>query len=80
MPHLTKIHGLVIPANWDAAGKILDIAIASFDEDQFFVEPNENIEKLFKLIGQPVVVKGLIRVVDDKKMITVVDLISRGSV
>jgi len=80
VPHLTKIHGLVIPTNWDATGKILNIAIASFDEDRFFVETNENTEELFKLIGQPVIVKGLIKVVGDKKMITVVDLISRDPV
>jgi hypothetical protein len=79
VPHLNKIQGLVIPTNWDAEGKVLDIAIATFDEDQFFVERNENIEELFKLIGQFVVVRGIIQAADNMKMITVVDIINRGS-
>jgi hypothetical protein len=74
---LTKIQGLVIPTNWDSAGKVLDIAIASFNEDQFFVESNENAQGLFKCIGQAVVVRGFIKEVNNKKMITVDELISR---
>jgi len=75
VPHLTKIQGLVIPSNWDVEGKVLDIAIASFNEDRFFVERNEKSEELFRLIGQSVVVKGLVKEVANRKMITVMDII-----
>lgn len=75
MPHLTKIEGLVIPTNWDAEGKVLDIAIASFNEDRFSVERNKKSEELFKLIGQSVAVRGLLKEARNKKAITVVDII-----
>ena len=67
MPTLKKIQGLLIPADWNAEGEVLAIAIASFDENQFFVELNENSEELFKLIGQSVIVRGFIRIENGKK-------------
>ena len=76
---MTQLQGLVIPTNWDEQGKILDVAIAAFDEDQIFVERNEDSEQLFNLIGQHVMVKGLLTIVDDQKRIKVTEILCLSS-
>ena len=64
MPNLTQLQGLVIPTNWDEQGKILDVAIAAFDEDQIFVESNEDSEQLFNLIGQHVMAAPIVKMLE----------------
>ena len=54
------VKGIVIPAGWDLHGNIVKLAIATGDEQEYFIENHRKIEKLKTLLRQEVVVSGLI--------------------
>ena len=58
------VKGIVIPAGWDLHGNIVKLAIATGDEQEYFIENHRKIEKLKTFLRQEVVVSGFIR---DKK-------------
>ncbi|MBN1848017.1 MAG: hypothetical protein JW932_05475 [Deltaproteobacteria bacterium] len=70
---IVKIRGIITPAKWDERGNVIGLAIATFDEDEFFIERNKQGEGLYSLMRKEVEVSGLIKEMDGKKHIEIKD-------
>ena len=65
------IKGIVIPAAWDQNGKIISLAIATNDEQEYLIDTRQTVTKLISLLRQEVVVTGSIRKTEKNKIIRV---------
>ena len=68
---MTRIKGIVIPAAWDHNGKIISLAIATDDEQEYLIETRQIFTKLKSLLREEVVVTGTIRQTEKNKIIEV---------
>jgi hypothetical protein len=69
---LVAIKGLVIPASWNPAGKVLTVSISAFDETEYHLVDGELARQLFSKLHQVVSVSGeLSETHGGKKMIKV---------
>jgi hypothetical protein len=57
---LVEVQGLVIPTDWDQAGKVRTVAIASWDEKEYEVAEGEIARQLMSMLRQRVRVLGRI--------------------
>jgi hypothetical protein len=69
---LITIRGIVVPADWDERGIVISINIATFDEEEYFIERNDVAEELFMRLGQGVEVTGHFQDVNGKKILKVI--------
>ena len=53
---MASIKGIVIPAAWDQNGKIISLAIATDDEQEYLIETRQIFTKLKSLLREEVVV------------------------
>ncbi|MGD9041741.1 MAG: hypothetical protein PVH82_19020 [Desulfobacteraceae bacterium] len=68
---LITIRGLIMPVNWDERGNVTAIATSTFDEEEYLLDYNKKIDRLFPLIRKEVEVTGYVRVENEKKVMTV---------
>jgi hypothetical protein len=68
---MTTIRGLVIPVEWDDKGNILNVVISAFDEDEYFIEPDQTGRKLMSSIRQELEITGQVTEIEDRKVIKV---------
>ena len=68
---LTTIRGLIIPVNWDDRGEVTEIATSTFDEEEYLLDYNKKIDRLFSLIRKEVEVTGYVRTEKGKKIMKV---------
>ncbi len=68
---LFRIHGLIIPSAWDKEGNVLNVAVFTFDEDQYFVDGDEIGKQLIGLLRGKVEVCGVVGIKDGLKTIKV---------
>ena len=68
---MASIKGIVIPAAWDQNGKIISLAIATDDEQEYLIETRQIFTKLKSLLREEVVVTGTIRQTEKNKIIEV---------
>jgi hypothetical protein len=69
--NLITIRGLIIPAKWDDGGKVTAVATSTFDEEEYLLEYNKEIDRLFSLVRKEVEVTGYVREENGKKIIKV---------
>jgi hypothetical protein len=69
--HLTTIRGLVIPVEWDEDGNIRNLAISTYDEDEYWIEMDQRIKQLMSIVRKKVEVTGLVGETDGRKIIIV---------
>jgi hypothetical protein len=65
------IEGLIIPASWDNKGNVVDLAIATRDEEEYLITDKEQVAKLKQLLRQEVEIKGILRTKEGKRIIKV---------
>ncbi|MFP3912304.1 MAG: hypothetical protein ACLFUT_09510 [Desulfobacteraceae bacterium] len=58
--------GLILPAQWDESGKVQGVKIATFDEGEYPILPDEMGQKLLGRLRQKILTQGYI--VNDKHM------------
>jgi len=68
---LMKIKGLVIPMDWDEKGKVVAVAVSTYNEDEYHIDKNYKGEELLDLLQEEVEVSGVVREKEDKKKMTV---------
>ncbi|MDP2643495.1 MAG: hypothetical protein Q8P24_01005 [Desulfobacterales bacterium] len=76
VPEKVLIRGLVIPSHWNGAGKVTGVSIKTFDEDSYGVSDRGAVKKLLKLICQEICIMGVIKFTQQKKMITLCEIVS----
>jgi hypothetical protein len=67
-PHLVTIRGIVVPADWDEKGKIVAVAVSTYDEVEYFIENHEKEKVLKTVIREEVEVRGIVKE-EGKKLI-----------
>jgi hypothetical protein len=67
-PHLVTIRGIVVPADWDEKGKVVAVAVSTYDEVEYFIENHEKKKGLKTVIREEVEVRGIVKE-EGKKLI-----------
>lgn len=65
------IEGVIIPANWDNKGNVVDLAVATRDEDEYLITDKDQVSRLKRLLRQEVAIEGILKTKDGKKIIKV---------
>lgn len=65
------IEGIIIPANWDEKGNVVDLAIATRDEKEYLITDKDQVARLKPLLRQEVEVRGILRTKAGKRIINV---------
>ncbi len=65
------IEGIIIPASWDNKGDVLDLIIATRDEEEYLIVDKDQVARLKPLLRQEVAIKGFLRTQNGKKIIQV---------
>ena len=52
------VEGIIIPANWDNNGNVVDLAIATRDEEEYLITDKDQIARLKPLLRQEVEIEG----------------------
>ena len=73
-PTMVRIKGIVVPADWDEDGKVVSLAIATGDEQEYLIENHRQIADLWTLLRQEVTATGSIRCRDKYKTIRVAEI------
>lgn len=68
---LFKIQGLIIPVDWDEGGRVLAVAVSTFDEEEYLVEKDGKGDQLLGLLRKEVEVSGIVGIRDGGKTIKV---------
>lgn len=55
------VAGIIMPNNWDETGRIIGIALYTYDEEVYTVEHNKLLKELMNFMHQGVEIKGRIR-------------------
>lgn len=71
---MINISGIVIPVNWDTKGKVVEVAIATHKEEEYFIEDDEEATKLRSFLRQEVEVSGVLKNEGGKKIIKITRL------
>ena len=65
------IKGLIVPASWDNKGNVVDLAIATQDEEEYLITDKDQVAKLKQLLRQEVEIKGILQTKEGKRIIQV---------
>ena len=65
------VEGIIIPANWDNKGNVVDLVLAARDEEEYLIRDNEQVTRLKSFLRQEVKIKGILRTKEGKKIIKV---------
>ena len=52
------IQGILIPVSWDPSGSPTALAVAAFDENEYWLVHDDLVARWFASIGQSVIVEG----------------------
>ena len=67
-PPLVTIRGIVVPADWDEKGKVVAVAVSTYNEVEYFIENHEKEKGLKKVIREEVEARGIVKK-EGKKLI-----------
>jgi hypothetical protein len=65
------IEGIIIPANWDNKGNVVDLALATHDEEEYLITDKDQVAKLKFLLRQEVEIKGILKTKEGRRIIKV---------
>lgn len=68
---LFSIRGLIVPVDWDAMGRVIAVAISTFDEEEYIISGKGKGSELLTFLREVVEVEGILSSVEDERMITV---------
>jgi len=71
------VEGIIIPANWDEKGNVVDLAIATSDEKEYLITDKDQVARLKPLLRQEVVIKGILKATKEWKDIVSVKRLSK---
>ncbi len=65
------VEGIIIPASWDNKGNVLDLIIATREEEEYLLVDKDQVAKLKPLLRQEVEIKGILQTKEGRKAIQV---------
>lgn len=72
--NLITIRGIIIPVDWDEKGRVVGIAISTFNEDEYLVEQGQKGAELMRFIRQEVEISGILKRGENSRIITVKEI------
>ena len=67
------IKGIIIPSDWNQEGKVIQVAVVTYDEDCYLVTDNKPGQLLADHLRTRVIVQGRVTTKDNLKTIEVID-------
>jgi len=71
---MINISGIVIPVSWDTKGNVVEVAIATRNEEEYFIEDDNKATQLRPFLRQEVEVSGVLKNEGGKKIIKIKSL------
>lgn len=68
---MISVKGIIVPASWDQKGNVVEVAIATQDEEEYLIADRNQVAKLKRLLRQEVEIDGIIKTRAGKKVIKV---------
>ena len=65
------VEGIIIAANWDNKGNVVDLAVATRDEEEYLITDKDQVSRLKPLLRQEVAIEGILKTQEGKKIIKV---------
>ena len=65
------VEGIIIPANWDEKGNVVELAIATRDEKEYLITDKDQVAILKPLLRQEVVISGILQTKRGRRIIKV---------
>ena len=75
---MISIEGIIIPSRWDKQGNIVELAIATRNEEEYLIADENQVTKLKPLLRKEAHVRGILQTKDGKKVIDVTEFRQKG--
>ena len=75
---MISVEGIIIPSRWDKQGNIVELAIATRNEDEYLVADEDQVTKLMPLLRKEAWVRGILQTKDGKNLINVTEFSQKG--
>ena len=75
---MISIEGIIIPSRWDKNGNIVELAIATHNEEEYLIADEEQVTQLKPLLRKEAQVRGILDTKDGKKVINVTGFNPKG--
>ena len=74
---LSILSGIIVPIEWDDKGRIIAIALSTYDEEEYLISNNEKFDELIGFLRQEVEVTGKVSLSNKKKSLFVNNFIPK---
>lgn len=68
---MISVEGIILPASWDNKGNVVDLAIATRDEEEYLITDRDQVARLKPFLRQEVAITGILRNQEGKRIIRV---------
>lgn len=75
---MISVEGIIIASRWDKQGNIVELAIATRNEEEYLVADEDQVTKLKPLLRKEAQVRGILQTKDGKKTINVAEFSQKG--
>jgi predicted nucleic acid-binding Zn ribbon protein len=75
---MISVEGIIIASQWDKQGNIVELAIATRNEEEYLVADADQVTKLKPLLRKEAQVRGILQTKDGKKIIHVAEFSQKG--
>jgi predicted nucleic acid-binding Zn ribbon protein len=75
---MISVEGIIIASRWDKQGNIVELAIATRNEEEYLVADEDQVTKMKPLLRKEAQVRGILQTKDGKKIINVAEFNHKG--
>jgi predicted nucleic acid-binding Zn ribbon protein len=75
---MISVEGIIIASRWDKQGNIVELAIATRNEEEYLVADEDQVTKMKPLLRKEAQVRGILQTKDGKKIINVAEFNQKG--
>jgi tRNA G37 N-methylase Trm5 len=75
---MISIEGIIIPSRWDKQGNIVELTIATRNEEEYLVADENQVTMLKPLLRKEAQIRGKLKTKDGKKVINVTEFRQKG--
>jgi len=75
---MISVEGIIIPSRWDKNGNIVELTIATHNEEEYLVADEKQVTQLKPLLRKEAQVRGILDTKDGKKVINVTGFNPKG--
>jgi hypothetical protein len=76
---MISVEGIIIASRWDKQGNIVELAIATRNEEEYLIADEDQVTQLKPLLRKEAQVRGILQTKDGKKIINVTGFSQKGN-